>query len=1256
MYVIRQSHTVFHPARASIVLAFLLALSTRPLFAVVPTGLSESARSQIGAILQEKASWTPVQRKIGSHLLHAIKQNRGEPFAPGAPRLELDVKPEADGRFLVDIKASVTPGLLNLIARNGGAVDSSVPQFEAVRALVKLEQIEPLAALAEVKSIQRAERADYRTGSVDSQGDITHQAFAVRAALGVTGAGIKVGVLSDSVDYYTNSQTTGDLGPLTILPGQSGLGGQGTGEGTAMLEIIHDLAPGAQLYFATADGGTATFAQNILNLQSAGCNILVDDVGYFNESPFQDGTVAQAVNTVTAAGALYFSSAGNSGNLDSGTSGTWEGDFVDGGPAGSPIPESGRLHSFGPTTYDTVATGGSDWRVDLFWSDPLGASANDYDLFVLDSTGTSVLRSSTNPQTGSQDPYESVSTLNPGEQIVIVKSSGAGRFLHLSTGRGVLTIATRGATAGHNCATNAFGVAAVDAMTAYPNAFVGGPTNPVELFSSDGPRHVFFDAAGNAITPGNFSSTGGAIRQKPDVAAADDVQTTVPGFQPFSGTSAAAPHAAALAALLKSYNSSLTPAEVRTVLTSSTLDIMMPGTDPDAGFGLAMAGAVATAPPGPLLITPGNGFTSSGPAGGPFTLTAIPFTLTNNGASTFTWARSSLPAWLNGSATGGTLTPGGAAALLTLSLNSIASNLPPGLYATNLWVTNVTAGLAQSRSLTLSITPIPPPAGAYAAAVAALGPVVYWRMNETNQPPGPDVVTNSGSLGSAANGLGYNGVIQGQPGIVGNSFRFSNPSLTITYFGSHVDVPYTPALNPNGPFTIELWAKPAQITPDLFSPAAALDLSQNGGSSRDGWVIYQNSNTWQFRVGGFSGYAATPGGGTAQTNGWQHVVGVYDGSSASLFVNGQLAAGPTPANGFSPNTSTPLRIGATTIPNRTFDGWVDEVAFYDTALSPTVIGAHYSAATTNNAGYAAQVLAANPLGYWRLDGPAYTAPTAQSLPLMVNSGSLAPNANGQYQPGCLPGMPGVPFPAFGPNNYACQFTGSSFIDCPGTFLDITGPLTLLAWVNAGPANGSLQSIVSKGAGSYYLQMDGSGLPHFADGNQPSGDLVGPNRIDDGQWHQLAGVYDAAGSEFLYVDGQLAASTGGATAPVVGDDLDVWIGDAPDAPGVESLTGLVDEVAMFTTALSAVQVQQLYSIATNAPTAPQITGINRSLSGVVTLVWTTIPGHTYQVQYTTALNPIAWINFTNEIATGSTLSAADPAATPHQRFYRVVLVQ
>ena len=229
---------------------------------------------------------------------------------------------------------------------------------------------------------------------------------------GVDGTGIKIGVLSDGVNGLSSSQARGDLGPVTVLPGQAGHGG----EGTAMLEIIHDLAPGAQLYFATATSSIHQFAQNIRDLRAAGCDIIVDDVAYSLESVFQDGQTAnvqsttsggivtQAVNDVTASGALYFSAAGNEGNVADGTGGVWEGDFVDGGDAGGGF---GRFHDFGDGWVGNELTSGGLWLT-LQWSDPLGGSSNDYDLYVIDSTGTTILAASTNIQDGTQDPYEKI--------------------------------------------------------------------------------------------------------------------------------------------------------------------------------------------------------------------------------------------------------------------------------------------------------------------------------------------------------------------------------------------------------------------------------------------------------------------------------------------------------------------------------------------------------------------------------------------------------------------------------------------------------------------------------------------------------------------------------------------------------------------------------------------------------------------------------------------------------------------------------
>src|SRR4029453_7317745 len=111
--------------------------------------------------------------------------------------------------------------------------------------------------------------------------------------------------------------------------------------------MVHDMPAGANLIFATAANGPASFANNILALQAAGARVIVDDITYLNEGAFQDGPIARAVNQVTANGAIYFSSAGNFGNQTSDTSGTWEGDSLPNGPVVPPIPEAERCTTSG---------------------------------------------------------------------------------------------------------------------------------------------------------------------------------------------------------------------------------------------------------------------------------------------------------------------------------------------------------------------------------------------------------------------------------------------------------------------------------------------------------------------------------------------------------------------------------------------------------------------------------------------------------------------------------------------------------------------------------------------------------------------------------------------------------------------------------------------------------------------------------------------------------------------------------------------
>ena len=332
-----------------------------------------------------------------------MKMQRGENITADVRTLEVDVAADAAGMVTVDISANITQDLLDALSAMGVQYSNVFPQFHALRAEVSLDQLETIAARSDVRFIQPKQefvtnRARARVGSLEgdsrsltfpsvkdriervrhafaaqgigpvpnvipngydgtgaaiAEAVISHGIYSARGTFNTNGSGIRIGVLSNGVTSLSQSQATGDLPPtcsslsppateqcVNVVPGQAG----SADEGTAMLEVIHDIAPAAQLVFATANPTITQFAANILALRNVyNCDIIVDDVGYFAESVFQDGQgplvvspnnagiVTQAVNDVVASGALYFSSAANSGNLNDNTAGTWEGDFADGG-------------------------------------------------------------------------------------------------------------------------------------------------------------------------------------------------------------------------------------------------------------------------------------------------------------------------------------------------------------------------------------------------------------------------------------------------------------------------------------------------------------------------------------------------------------------------------------------------------------------------------------------------------------------------------------------------------------------------------------------------------------------------------------------------------------------------------------------------------------------------------------------------------------------------------------------------------------
>jgi len=477
--------------------------------------------------------------------------------------------------------------------------------------------VSAIAAAGDLRSLRFAREASAGThaGSVTSQGDAAMRADIARGSFGVDGTGIKVGVLSDSFNCLGGASgdvVSGDLSTVQVVQEISSCPGA-TDEGRAMLQIVHDVAPGASLAFASAFNGTAAFANNIKALKNAGAKVIIDDVFYYAEPMFQDGPIAQAVDTVVTGGAAYFSAAGNEARQ------SYQSSF-NAGQAFAPdaflaLGGNSNLRFFGGTAHNFNPSGAADvfqnitvaahadiiivlqWNSPFFSVSGSPGAQNDLDIYLLNSSNQ-VVAASAFINIG-HDAVEILDYTNPSGsaqtlKLMIVKfGAGADPSLLKYVYFGSMTLNeydTQSSTIyGHS---NANGAEAVGAVR-YTKTPAFGVSPPVlEPYSSAGGTPVLFSTLGNPINDPRAD--------KPEITAPDGGNTTFffAGVDPesdgrpnFFGTSAAAPHAGGVAALLLQANPSLTPANVYAALENTTIDMGTAGFDNDSGFGLVQADA-----------------------------------------------------------------------------------------------------------------------------------------------------------------------------------------------------------------------------------------------------------------------------------------------------------------------------------------------------------------------------------------------------------------------------------------------------------------------------------------------------------------------------------------------------------------------------------------------------------------------------------------------------------------------------------------
>ncbi len=476
--------------------------------------------------------------------------------------------------------------------RDGDVVQGlATPDAEArIRALPFVVRVEPPG------------EAWTNVGAVTSAGDAIVFGPQARATLGTSGAGVTVGVLSDGVDHAAASVASGDLPADVGVPAIPGVSAPRGDEGTAILEIVHDLAPDAHLLFA----GPTTSVEMVVaiaGLAAAGAQVIVDDLVFTDEPKFEDGPIALAARRFVAAGGVYVTAAGNFGASH------YFGTYHPGGGATFAGATYKALHRFKTGDFGdslTIPPGAQVIAV-LQWNDAFGHSANDFDLVLATQPGGGVLASGANQQNGTGNPIEGLRYVN-NTGAAIAAYLAIAEFARVSPAAGIrlnLVVFTRTSLGQQYVVAreSIFGHAAVEDVVSVAAADAARP-DTLESFSSQGPATIFFPAQ--------------VQRQVPRLTGIDDVETAVGRRgqfpDPFRGTSAAAPHAAACAALLRAAGAS--PATAVSAMTATALDLGASGFDAAWGAGRLDCGAAARLVSGkdtaPVVEGVSAGFDGSG--------------------------------------------------------------------------------------------------------------------------------------------------------------------------------------------------------------------------------------------------------------------------------------------------------------------------------------------------------------------------------------------------------------------------------------------------------------------------------------------------------------------------------------------------------------------------------------------------------------------------------------------------------------------
>ena len=504
-----------------------------------------------------------------------LARKRGLLTPEGDIRVTLVLDTEDNAHLVAQLEAiGVT-----VVSAHGDRVNIAVP-LELIETQLQADEpgaiFDQLTELVHVIAVRLPKRRVPDAGTIEGEGisvigaDEWHKA-------GFTGAGVRIGVLDLGFAGYED--LLGVELPDSVAVATFGWYDEEEVHGIACAEIIHEVAPDAELLFAWYDGSDAAMGEAVDWLVEQGVDIISHSVGGLIGPRDGSEWEAQLVDGLAAQGILWVNSAGNEALSH------YRGVFTD--------EDGDGIHEFAPGEEVLALYNEGHIEIALSWEDDWEQAAQDYELFLYDAVGNE-LAFSQDAQSGQpgQEPVEGIECETGGETVYAVVTA------YEIDQPVMLDIFVNGAEVAYPSPDRSICPPA-DAVGSLAVGAVNWWDDTLADYSSQGP-----------------TSDG---RLKPEISAPTGVSGATYGTEGFHGTSASCPHVAGAAALIWQAHPDFTRQEVMDFLLEHVVDLGPDGPDTGYGYGRLQLPAPPVAQPSPMpTVTP-----TASPTPGP-TATSAP--------------------------------------------------------------------------------------------------------------------------------------------------------------------------------------------------------------------------------------------------------------------------------------------------------------------------------------------------------------------------------------------------------------------------------------------------------------------------------------------------------------------------------------------------------------------------------------------------------------------------------------------------------